>query len=155
MMGVVKNIKRGKGWSRVEIMDATGMIGVFDDEETKIEPGKNYILAVASNRIMEAVVVENIKSSMDNSLIKFLNYKSLPYSGEEYYVLSFRPRTTKAGKKMANMIVADSSREMKSIVIFPTMYSEGFMKCEPGKAKKMIFEITKDGTEILKEVANG
>jgi hypothetical protein len=35
------------------------------------------------------------------------------------------------------------------------MYSEGFMKCEPGKAKKMIFEITKDGTEILKEVANG
>ena len=155
MMGVVKNIKRGKGWSRVEIMDATGMIGVFDDEETKIEPGKNYILAVASNRIMEAVVVENIKSSMDNSLIKFLNYKSLPYSGEDYYVLSFRPRTTKAGKKMANMIVADSSREMKSIVVFPTMYSEGFMKCEPGKARKMIFETTKDGTEILKEVANG
>jgi hypothetical protein len=29
------------------------------------------------------------------------------------------------------------------------------MKCEPGKARKMIFETTKDGTEILKEVANG
>ena len=153
LMGVIKNIKRGKGWSRVEIMDATGLVGVFDDEETKIETGKTYIMAVASNRIMEAIEIDNIKNSINNPLIKFLNYKSLPYSLNEFYVLSFKPRTTKAGKKMANMIVADVNRDMKSIVVFPTMYSEGYMKCEPGKAKKMMFEKTKDGTEILKEVS--
>jgi len=152
LMGVIKNIKRGKGWSRVEIMDQTGLLGVFDDEETKIEPGKTYILAVADNRIMEAVTIDEVKDSLTNPLIKFLNYKTLPYSGEEYYVVSFKPRTTKAGKKMANMIVADTSRDMKSIVIFPTKYSEGFMKCEPGKARKMTFETAKDGTEILREV---
>ena len=155
LMGVIKNIKRGKGWSRVELMDSTGMVGIFDDEETKIEPGKTYIIAVASNRIMEAVPVEDIKDSLNNPLIKFLNYKTLPYGNDEYYVLSFKPRTTKTGKKMANMIVADASRDMKPIVIFPTKFSEGFMKCEPGKAKKMTFEITKDGTEILREVVNG
>ena len=155
LMGVIKNIKRGKGWSRVEMMDATGMLGIFDDEDTKIEPGKTYILAVADNRIMEAVPVDEVKDSLSNPLIKFLNYKTLPYSGEEYYVLSFKPRTTKAGKKMANMIVADTSRDMKSIVIFPAKYSEGFMKCEPGKAKKMTFETSKDGTEVLREVING
>jgi DNA polymerase-3 subunit alpha len=152
LMGVIKNIKRGKGWSRVEIMDSTGLLGVFDDEETKIEAGKTYIIAVANNRIMEAVTIDDIKDSLSNPLIKFLNYKTLPYSGEEYYVVSFKSRTTKAGKKMANMIVADTSRDMKSIVIFPTKYSEGFMKCEPGKAKKMTFETSKDGTEILREV---
>ena len=154
-MGVIKNIKRGKGWSRVELMDSTGMVGIFDDEETKIEPGKTYVMAVASNRIMEAVPVEDVKDSLNNPLIKFLNYKTLPYGNDEYYVLSFKPRTTKTGKKMANMIVADASRDMKPIVIFPTKFSEGFMKCEPGKAKKMTFEVTKDGTEILREVING
>jgi hypothetical protein len=27
------------------------------------------------------------------------------------------------------------------------------MKCEPGKANKMIFDLTKDGTKTLKEVS--
>jgi DNA polymerase-3 subunit alpha len=155
LMGVIKNIKRGKGWSRVEIMDSTGLVGIFDDEETKIEAGKTYVMAVATNRIMEAIPVEEVKDSLSNPLIKFLNYKTLPYGLEEHYVLSFKPRVTKSGKKMANMIVVDANREMKPIVIFPAKYSEGFMKCEPGKAKKMTFEITKDGTEVLREVING
>ncbi len=153
LMGVIKKIKRGKGWSRVELMDNTGLIGIFDDEETKIEPGRTYILAVASNRIMEAVPVDEIKQKFNNPLIKFLNYKSLPYSNDEKYVLSFKPRVTKAGKKMANMIVADASRDMESIVIFPTMFSQAYMKCEPGKANKMIFDLTRDGTKTLKEVS--
>jgi DNA polymerase-3 subunit alpha len=154
LMGVIKNIKRGKGWSRVEIMDSTGMTGIFDDEETKIEAGKSYIMAIADNRIMEAVPIDEVKNFNSNSLIKFLNYKSLPYGQEEHYVISFKPRVTKAGKKMASMIVADVNREMKSVIIFPKMFSEGFMKCEPGTAKKMSFTLMEDKTITLKEVTN-
>ncbi|MFZ9241640.1 MAG: DNA polymerase III subunit alpha [Sediminibacterium sp.] len=154
LMGVIKNIKRGKGWSRVEIMDSTGMTGIFDDEETKIEAGKTYIMAVADNRIMEAIPIDEVKNSNSNSLIKFLNYKSLPYGQDEHYVLSFKSRITKAGKKMASMIVADVNREMKSVLIFPKMFSEGFMKCEPGTAKKMSFSLMEDRTVTLKEVVN-
>ena len=152
LMGVTKKIKRGKGWSRVEVMDSTGMIGIFDDEETKIEPGKTYIMAVASNRIMESVLIEEVKKEHNNPLIKFLNYKSLPYGQGEHYVLSFKPRVTKTGKKMANMIVADFNRDMESIIVFPTMFSQGYMKCEPGKTAKISFAETKDGTKTLKEV---
>jgi DNA polymerase-3 subunit alpha len=152
LMGVVKKIKRGNGWSRVELLDQTGMIGMFDDEETKLETGRQYVIAVANNRIMEAIPIEEIKNFTTNGLLKFLNYKSLPYGPEEHYVVSFKSRTTKAGKKMAHMIVADSNRDMKPIMVFPTMFSEGYMKCEPGKAKKLRFEKTKDGVEILKEV---
>jgi DNA polymerase-3 subunit alpha len=152
LMGVVKNIKRGKGWSRVEIMDATGMLGVFDEEETKIEQGKTYLFLVGANRISEAIVIDEIKNFPTNSLVKFLNYKSLPYSGEEYYVLSFKPRVTKAGKKMAHMIVANADREMKPIIIFPRQFSEGYMKCEPGTATKMTFGKSEDGSLILNEV---
>jgi DNA polymerase-3 subunit alpha len=152
IMGVVKNIKRGKGWSRVEIMDATGMLGVFDEEETKIEQGKTYLFLVGANRISEAIIVDEIKNFNTNSLVKFLNYKSLPYSGEEYYVLSFKPRVTKAGKKMAHMIVANSDREMKPIIVFPRQFSEGYMKCEPGTVSKMTFGKSEDGSLILNEV---
>ncbi len=152
IMGVVKNIKRGKGWSRVEVMDHTGMIGVFDEEETKIEQGKTYILLVGSNRISEYILVDEVKNMNTNSLIKFLNYKTLPYGQEEHYVLSFKPRVTKAGKKMAHMVVADFNREMKPVLVFPKQFSEGFMKCEPGSAKKIIFGKSEDGSLTLNGV---
>jgi DNA polymerase-3 subunit alpha len=152
LLGIAKNIKRGKGWSRVEIMDSTGVIGIFDDEETKIEPGRTYLILAGANRISEAIPIDELKEHKDNPLIKFLNYKQIPFANDEYFVLSFTPRVTKAGKRMANMIVADSSREMTAAMVFPTMFSTGYMKCQPGKVAKINFGETKEGTITLKEV---
>jgi len=152
LLGIAKNIKRGKGWSRVEIMDSTGVIGIFDEEETKIEPGRTYLILAGANRISEAIPIDELKEHKDNPLIKFLNYKQIPFANDEYFVLSFTPRVTKAGKRMANMIVADSSREMTAAMVFPTMFSTGYMKCQPGKVAKINFGETKEGTITLKEV---
>jgi len=152
LLGIAKNIKRGKGWSRVEIMDSTGVIGIFDEEETKIEPGRTYLILAGANRISEAIPIDELKEHKDNPLLKFLNYKQIPFANDEYFVLSFTPRVTKAGKRMANMIVADSSREMTAAMVFPTMFSTGYMKCQPGKVAKINFSETKEGTITLKEV---
>ena len=152
LLGIVKNIKRGKGWSRVEIMDSTGVVGIFDDEETKLEPGQTYLFLAGANRIAEAIPVDELKDHRDNPLVKFLNYKQIPFANDEYFVLSFTPRVTKAGKKMANMIVADASREMTAAMVFPTMFSQGYMRCEPGKVVKIGFGKTKEGTITLQEV---
>jgi DNA polymerase-3 subunit alpha len=152
LLGIAKNIKRGKGWSRVEIMDSTGVIGIFDDEETKIEPGRTYLILAGANRISEAIPIDELKEHKENPLIKFLNYKQIPFANVEHFVLSFTPRVTKAGKRMANMIVANSSREMTAAMVFPTMFSTGYMKCQPGKVAKINFGETKEGTITLKEV---
>ena len=152
MLGIAKNIKRGKGWSRVEIMDSTGVVGIFDDEETKIEPGRTYLILAGANRISEAIPIDELKDHKDSPLVKFLNYKQIPFANDEHFVLSFTPRVTKAGKRMANMIVADSSREMTAVMVFPTMFSTGYMKCQPGKVAKVNFSETKEGTITLKEV---
>jgi DNA polymerase III alpha subunit len=152
LLGIAKNIKRGKGWSRVEIMDSTGVIGIFDEEETKIEPGRTYLILAGANRISEAIPIDELKEHKENPLIKFLNYKQIPFAIDEHFVLSFTPRVTKAGKRMANMIVADSSREMTAVMVFPTMFSTGYMKCQPGKVAKINFGETKEGTITLKEV---
>jgi DNA polymerase-3 subunit alpha len=152
MLGIVKNIKRGSGWSRVEIMDSTGVVGIFDDEDTKLEPGRTYLILAGSNRIATAIPIDELESYKDTPLVRFLNFKTMPFANDEHFVLSFTPRITKAGKKMANMIVADSTREMTAVTIFPTMFSQGYMKCEPGKTAKIEFSETKEGTITLKEV---
>jgi DNA polymerase-3 subunit alpha len=152
MLGIAKNIKRGKGWSRVEIMDSTGVVGIFDDEETKIEPGRTYLILAGANRISEAIPIDELKEHKDSPLVKFLNYKQIPFANDEHFVLSFTPRVTKAGKRMANMIVADSSRDMTAVMVFPTMFSTGYMRCQPGKVAKISFGETKEGTITLKEV---
>ena len=152
LLGIVKNIKRGTGWSRVEIMDSTGVVGIFDDEETKLEPGRTYLILAGANRISTAIPIDELDSHKDNPLIRFLNFKTIPFANDEVFVLSFTPRVTKAGKKMANMIVANSAREMVAATVFPTMFSQGYMKCEPGKAVKVEFGETKEGTITLKEV---
>ena len=151
LMGVVRGIKRGKGWSRVEVLDNTGAIGIFDDEETSIEPGKTYLILVGSNRIMEAIPVEEISKSQ-SSLVRFLNYRQLPYGEKEHYVLSFKPRVTKTGKRMATLVVADSERNLSSVVVFPTAFAIAYTRLEEGKAFEMEFSKTKDGDLTLKEV---
>jgi DNA polymerase-3 subunit alpha len=151
IMGMVKNIKRGKGWSRVEVLDKTGVVGIFDDEQTTIEAGRTYIILASDNRILSAVPVDEAKGS-DNGIVKFLNYKQLPYTDEEMYVVSFKPRVTKAGKKMAYLVLADTARELHSVTVFPTQFPKAYMKIKEGNAYKFEFGKTKDGTIIMNEV---
>ena len=153
LLGMVKSIKRSKGWSRVELLDKTGSIGIFDEENTTIEAGKTYLLLASDNRIVSAIPADEIKTSKD-SLIKFLNYKMLPYKEGEHFVVSFKPRVTKAGKKMASLVVADAGREMHSVVVFPMQFAKAYMKIEEGSVYKFEFGKTKDGTVIMNEVEN-
>jgi DNA polymerase-3 subunit alpha len=153
LLGMVKSIKRGTGWSRVEILDKTGSVGVFDDENTTIETGRTYLILASDNRIVSAVPADEIKGSK-SSLVKFLNYKMLPYKEGEHFVVSFKPRVTKAGKKMASLVVADAGREMHSIVVFPMQFAKAYMKIEEGSVYKFDFGKTKDGTVTMNEVEN-
>jgi len=151
LMGMVKAIKRGTGWSRIEILDKTGSVGIFDEESTTIETGRTYLILANDNRIVSAIPVDEIKGS-SNALVKFLSYKQLPYSEEELFVVSFKPRMTKAGKKMASLTLADTSRELHSVTVFPTAFPRAYMHIEEGKAYKFSFGKTKDGTVTLEDV---
>jgi DNA polymerase-3 subunit alpha len=72
-MGMVKSIKRGTGWSRVEILDKTGSVGIFDDENTTIETGRSYLVLCNDNRIVSFIPSDEIKES-SHALVKFLSY---------------------------------------------------------------------------------
>jgi DNA polymerase-3 subunit alpha len=150
-MGMVKSIKRGTGWSRVEILDKTGSVGVFDDENTTIETGRSYLVLCNDNRIVSAIPSEEIKES-SNALVKFLGYKQLPYKDDQMFVISLKSRTTKTGKKMASLTLADTSRDLHSVTVFPTAFAKAYMHIEEGKSYKFDFGKTKDGTVTLEDV---
>jgi DNA polymerase III subunit alpha len=151
LMGMIKTIKRGKGWSRVEILDKTGSVGIFDDEQTGIESGKTYILLCSDNRIVTAIPADETRGS-ESGLVKILNYRQLPYKDEELFVVSFKPRITKAGKKMASLVLADTDRNLHSVTVFPTSFAKAYMKIEEGHSYKFSFGKTKDGTVIMEDV---
>ena len=150
-MGMVKSIKRGIGWSRVEILDKTGSVGIFDDENTTIETGRSYLVLCNDNRIVSAIPSEEIKES-SNALVKFLGYKQLPYKDDQMFVISLKSRTTKTGKKMASLTLADTSRDLHSVTVFPTAFAKAYMHIEEGKSYKFDFGKTKDGTVTLEDV---
>jgi len=151
LMGMAKAIKRGKGWSRVEILDKTGSVGIFDEESTTIETGRTYLILANDNRIVSAVPIDEVKGST-NALVKFLGYKQLPYTEDEMFVISFKSRITKAGKKMASLTLADTSRDLHSVTVFPTAFPKAYMHIEEGKSYKFSFGKTKDGTVIMEDV---
>lgn len=151
MLGLVRNIKRGKGWSRVELLDKTGAVGIFDKERTEIETGKTYLLLVGDNRIIEAIPADNLKANQ-SAIVKFMNYKTLPYHDDEYFVLAFKKRVTKTNKNMATVVLANSEREMASVVVFPTQFGDAFIKLTPGEAHKIILGEARDGGIVYKGV---
>jgi len=151
LMGVVRSIKRGKGWSRVDILDSTGSIGVFDEEETSIEAGRTYIILVGSNRIVEAIPVEEIRESK-SALVRFLNYKQLPYGQDEYFVLAFKSRITKAGKRMGSLILVDFGRDLLSLVVFPSTFPKAYVGLQEGSAYKIDYSVNKDEDLIFQDI---
>jgi DNA polymerase-3 subunit alpha len=153
LMGMIKGIKRGKGWSRVEILDKTGSTGIFDEEQSVIEAGRTYIILASDNRIVTAIPADEIKGSQ-TGLIKILNFRMLPYKEDELFVVSFKPRVTKTGKKMASLVLADGARDLHSVTVFPTAFSKAYMKIDEGNAYKFSLGKTKDGTTIMEDVFN-
>lgn len=151
LMGMIKGIKRSKGWSRVEVLDKTGSVGIFDEEGTTIEAGRSYIVLCNDNRIVTAVPVDEIKQS-ESALVKFLNYRMLPYKDDDMFVVSFKPRITKAGKKMASLTLADTKRDLHSVTVFPTAFPKAYMHLKEGSAYTFTFGKTKDGTVILEDI---
>jgi DNA polymerase-3 subunit alpha len=153
LMGMVKSIRRGKGWSRVEVLDKTGSVGIFDEEQTVIESGRTYLILASDNQIISYIPVDEIKDTK-SALVKFLNYKIIPYKEDQHFVVAFKPRVTKNGKKMASLTIADSSRELHSVTVFPTSFAKAYMNVQEGNVYKFEFGKTKDGTVIMEDVVN-
>ena len=152
MFGMVKSIKRGNGWARIELVDETGSIGLFHTEQTQIETGQMYFILVGDNRIARYVKVSDIDPTGSNSFVDYLYKKQYDLDEDEYVVVDFTPYVTKAGKTMSHIVLANAQKELTRVIAFPTMYKMSLAKMREGMKCKVVLSTLDDGTLMVKEI---
>ena len=152
MFGMVKSIKRGNGWARIELVDETGSIGLFHTEQTQIETGQMYFILVGDNRIARYVKVSEIDPTGSNSFVDYLYKKEYDLDEDEYIVVDFTPYVTKAGKTMSHIVLSNAQKELTRAIAFPTMYKMSLAKMREGMKCKVVLSTLDDGTLMVKEI---
>ena len=152
MFGMVKSIKRGTGWARVELVDETGSIGLFHNEQTQIETGQMYFILVGDNRIARYIKVSDIDPKLDDLFVDYLYRKEYDLEEDEYIVVNFTPYKTKAGKMMSHIVLSNRGKELTRVIVFPTMYKMSIAKMREGMKCKLVLSKLDDGTLNVKEI---
>ena len=152
MMGIVTDVTKKPTWGRITFMDKHGACSVFCSPDTTIEKGKAYVFLIGSNRIMESVKFDETTQFSDNGIIRFLNSTDKLCEDDQLFVLSFQSRRTKKNERMATVIVSNSARELDSMVVFPSNYSNAFVRMEAGAVRRVNWSKGKDGGMIYQGI---
>jgi DNA polymerase-3 subunit alpha len=152
ILAMVRGIKRGEGWARVEVVDESGTAGIFANQDIPLETGQMYAILVGNNRIVRYMTMDELYNRINNEFTNYL-YDEMPDVPEDHYrVVSFKLYMTKAGKKMAHMVFMDHLGELHFVMAFPTMYMPAYLKCREGAVISALVAETEDGSKFLKEL---
>ena len=152
IFGMVKNIKRGNGWARVEIVDETGSIGLFHNEQTQIETNQMYFILVGDNRIVRYINVKDIDPKNNDLFIDYLYRREYDLAEDEHIVVNFTPYKTKKGQTMAHIVMSDKYKNLKRAIVFSSMYPIALAKMRDGMTCRPITKVLDDGTLMIKEI---
>lgn len=152
LMAMVKSIKKGTGWSRVELVDDTGSIGIFHSENTQIETGNMYFFLVGDNRIHRYVTIEDVVNNKQDPFVDYLYADELPVVDGKFYVVDFTHYKTKANKMMAHVILSDDKKEMTRVIVFPALYSKALGKMKAGTIATVELGKMDDGTLTVRNM---
>lgn len=149
-MAMVKNIKRGEGWARVDMVDSSGTAGAFADQDTDIVKGNMYLFLIGNNRIMKYIDLKEIKPS-DEVVMDYLRRPVLEEIEPGQHLILFAKRTTtKTGKKIANVVVSDSEKNLQTLMVFSNAISLISASCKIGTVRKLNIGDFK-GTKHIKD----
>lgn len=154
LCAMVKTIKKGKGWSRIELVDDTGSIGIFHSENTQIETGNMYFFLVGDNRIHRYVTIGDVVDKKDDPFINYLHRKEpdIP-EGKSSYVVDFTHYQTKQKKMMAHIIYCNKEKELHRVIAFPKMYTTALGKMKSGSFCTPTVSELDDGTKYVKDIS--
>ncbi len=152
VLAMVKSIKKGPTWSRVELVDDTGSIGIFHEANTQIEPGMMYFFLVGDNRIHKYVTIEDVVNKTDETFVQWLYRDKLNIPSGKRLVVDFTHYKTKANKMMAHLILSDADKNLERVLVFTKNYARALGKMNTGTVCDPLIEEMEDGTLFVKEV---
>jgi DNA polymerase-3 subunit alpha len=149
VLAMVRGIKRGEGWARVEVVDETGSAGIFADQDTLMETGQMYAILVANNRVARFMTMDELNDRVATEFSRYM-YDEVPEMEEgEYRVISFKKYVTKAGKVMAHLVLLDHLGKLDFVMAFPMMYKDAYLKCPEGRVVKLEVKETSEGGTLF------
>ena len=152
ILAMVKSIKKGQGWSRVELVDDTGSVGIFHSENTQIETGMMYFFLVGDNRIHKYITINDVVDKVDDPFVHWLYKDKLKIESGKRLVLDFTNYKTKANKMMAHIILSDADKNLERVIAFPKLYTKALGKMKAGSICDPAIAKMDDGTLFVKEV---
>ena len=153
LLAMVKSIKKGPTWSRIELVDDTGSVGIFHSVNTQIEPGMMYFFLVGDNRIHKYVTIDDVVNKIDEPFVQWLYKDKLKIEDGKMLVLDFTHYKTKANKMMAHIILSDANKKLERVIAFPKLYTKALGKMKPGTICDPAIAKMEDGTLFVKEVS--
>jgi DNA polymerase III subunit alpha len=151
-MGLVGGEKKkaGKSWRIIDIVDETAVASVFTIPEIdNIEVGGVYIFLISNNSVVKWMTTEEFINDKGGAFQEFLEAESFKLNEGEVRVVSFNTRTTKAGKKMANIIFADENKEMISAIVWPNDFPKAHTRCKEGAVVEALFSELDNGGYVV------
>ena len=152
LLALVKSIKKGPTWARIELVDDTGSVGIFHSVNTQIEPGMMYFFLVGDNRIHKYVTIDDVVNKVDEPFVQWLYKDKLRIEDGKMLVLDFTHYKTKANKMMAHIILSDANKKLERVIAFPKLYTKALGKMKPGTICDPAIAKMDDGTLFVKEV---
>lgn len=132
-----KSKRTGRPYIKIDLMDDTGTMSIFHGGGELPVEGEFYYMLIAGSNIMDMVTAKEMRKAVKKGIIEspVARYMLTPASrlidGRGVYVVKLKTRKTKKQDLMANLIVADSDRQLHDLVVFPGVYR---------KTKKVIRE---------------
>lgn len=151
VLGMVRGIKRGDGWARVEMVSEQGSVGIFASQDIAVDAGEMYAFLVADNRIVRYATIEELYGKINNEFVRYMYDEApVPKDDDQYYTVAFRKYRTKAGKDMAYIVAMDKFGVLHHILCFSSNYAQARILCRNGKTWRAEIGEMEDGTKIVR-----
>jgi DNA polymerase-3 subunit alpha len=153
VIGMVRKITRKDGWCRLDILDETGSVGVFADENIPVESGQRYAFLIADNRVCRFSTTDDVLYEAKSIFIDYL-YGRVPELEEgQFYSLAFRTHITKEKKeKMGYVVCMDHLGDLRQIMIWPSLYNTASVIARAGAVFKGQVKELERGGYAFKEI---
>jgi DNA polymerase-3 subunit alpha len=149
VLGMVKDIRKGAGWSIVELLDATGTMSFFTGEDSPLQKGQMYLCLIAEKRLHRHLPVDEVKPTNAHELISWLKFQAPVCDDGEAFILAFSGRVTKSKKRMATIVYGLKGKEILTCTVWPSDYPRAFSSCKPGTIVKLQTTLNESGDRFF------
>jgi hypothetical protein len=117
-----------------------------------IETGQMYAMLVSNNSVIRYMTMDELHDRINNEFCTWLYGDTPAVPDEHVRVISWKPRKTKMGKQMADIVYLDDLGMLRAAMVWPNTYNSARPFCLEGSVVKLDIKETEDGSLFVDKV---